>query len=890
MNAIAACILPLFVRFVQFVVPFLRLTHPLQKVYNRLEASSSNARDWTRTMPYQLALLAAFGFVSLSVQAEPVAVELYEGTFKEKSFDLATAKVTERYTEPAFGFVAVPGKFSDRGLLLDRSNPYMVRARKSITMPPGEYTLLVRARGGSRFYVDDKLLLETEFMKKAPDGHGKVAPLPKVEPGLHYPYPGQQEKRVTITLDGKPHVYWFEFFVGFKDLRPEVAEPAVAIALKGKPFQILGCTESYDDEGWDRYARQSLALHDQRDIAARQIAGKGEVEYWNKRHDLARATLKDLPPVAIPDIGTKTPANNAIDRFIGRKLEDAKIDPTALADDEVFLRRVYLDTVGVIPTPEEIAAFQKDQSANRRAKLIDKLLADPRWADHWTSYWQDALAENPGLLKPTLNNTGPFRWWIYQALLDNLPMDRFASELISMEGSFLQGAPGGFAVATENDVPMAAKAQVLGKAFLGLDMTCSRCHDSPSARGFKQEQLFGLAAMLAKVPITLPKTSSVPVGEGGRVPNVKVTLHVGSKVSPTFLFGSVISDKLPDGILRNKEDQRERVAALITSPGNERFAQVLANRVWKRFLGVGIVENPDDWGRAKPSHPELLTWLGRELIGHDYDMKHVAKLILNSHLYQRKVATNSDSDANLFAGSARRRMSAEQIVDSLFVAAGKEFDCEMLTFDIEGKQTIKQCLNLGYPRRAWNFVAMANERDRPALALPKAQLFVDVLQAYGWRDSRTAAQTDREEEPTSLQPMILANGLSHNRASRLSDDSAFTAMSLKDVQLADLVEQTAQRVLTRKPTDEERALLTALLSEGYAQRKSGQPAAAKKSYPMRVTWANHLNPEATRLKLEMEKRALAGDPPTTQLKEDWRKRMEDAVWALLNSPEFVFVP
>ena len=837
-----------------------------------------------------VAVGVTFLLLAANVRASEVAVELLEGPFKDKSWELAEGKVTERYSEPAFGFVTVPGKFSNRGLLLDRSNPYVVRATKTLAPPTGDYTLLVRARGAARLYVDDKLVVETSFLVRSPDGHGKVTPAPKEESGLRYPSPGQQEKRTTIAFDGKPHSVRFEFFVGLKDLRPEVGEPAVAFALKGKPFQILDSDIPFNDDGWNRYAKQSLALHQKRDDNARRTASADEIRYWDRRHEIARSTLKDLPPIAIPDVSAKSPVHNAIDRFIGKKLEDNKLAPTTLTDDAAFLRRVYLDTVGVIPTPEEIDAFRKDASADRRAKLIDKLLADPRWADHWVSYWQDVLAENPGLLKPTLNNTGPFRWWIYQALRDNLAMDRFASELISMEGSFLQGAPGGFAVATENDVPMAAKAQVLGKAFLGLDMTCSRCHDSPSARGFRQEQLFGLAAMLAKTPITLPPTSSLPKNEGGRVPSVKVTLHVGSKVSPTFLFGSVVPEAIPDGLLRNKDDQRERVAALITSPRNDRFAQVLANRVWKRYLGVGFIDNVDDWSRGKPSHPDLLAWLGRELIAHDYDLKHVARLILNSHAYQRNVNLNAEIDGHLIAGPARRRMTAEQIVDSLFVAAGKEFDCEMLTFDSEGRQQIKQCLNLGYPRRAWNFVAMANERDRPALALPKAQMFVDVLQAYGWRDSRTAAQTEREEAPTALQPMILANGLSHNRAGRLSDDSAFTALSLNDLQLSELIEKVAARILTRKPTDEERALFVTLLSDGYADRKTGQPPAAKAPYRMRVSWANHLSPEATLLKLEMEKRALAGDPPSPRLKDNWRKRMEDAIWALLNSPEFVFVP
>lgn len=839
-----------------------------------------------------LVAFGLLGFAAIASSAD-VSVELLEGTFKDKSWDAANAKVTDTYTEPAFGFITVPGKFSNRGLLVDRSNPYLVRSSKKMTLPAGDYTFLVRARGAARLFVDEQKVAETAFLVRSPDGHGKVPPEPKVEPGVKYPATGQKEQRGAIKLDGKEHEFRFEFFVGLKDLRPEVGEPAVAFALKGEPFELLGSDGiRFNDENWLKYTAKNLQLHIIRDAKVRQEATAEETKYWQARHDLARNEWKSKPAIVIPEVASKTPVHNAIDRFIGKKLEEKKLTATPLTDDESFVRRVYLDTVGVIPTPEEIAAFRNDRSIDRRAKLIDKLLADPRWADHWTGYWQDVLAENPGLLKPTLNNTGPFRFWIYQALLDNMPMDRFASELIAMEGSFLQGAPGGFAVATENDVPMAAKAQVISKAFLGVDLTCSRCHDSPSSRGFKQEQLFTLAAMLKRDTIVLPKTSSVIAAEGARVPNVKVTLHVGSKVAPSFQFSTLIPGEIPDGIIRDPKDQRERVAALLTSPRNDRFAEVLVNRVWKRYLGVGIVDPVDDWSKAKPSHPELLDFLGRELIIHDYNLKHVAKLILNSHTYQRAIKPEEgvENDPTLFASPTRRRMTAEQVVDSLFVAAGKEFHTESLTFDPEGRQTIKQCLNLGVAKRAWNFVDLANERDRPALALPVAQTFVDVMMAYGWRNSRTVSVTDRDETPTALQPMILAHGLSHNRAARLSDDSAFTNMALGDLQLSELIEKTFERVLSRQPTDEERRLFVEILDEGFTDRKTGKGACVAKPFQMRVSWANHLSPEATILKLELEKQAKAGDPPSPRLKDDWRKRMEDVVWALMNSPEFVFVP
>jgi hypothetical protein len=244
----------------------------------------------------------------------------------------------------------------------------------------------------------------------------------------------------------------------------------------------------------------------------------------------------------------------------------------------------------------------------------------------------------------------------------------------------------------------------------------------------------------------------------------------------------------------------------------------------------------------------------------------------------------------LFASPVRRRLSAEQLVDSLFTAAGKEFGCEELNFDPECRMNIKQCNNLGVPTRAWQFVGLANERDRPALALPTAQAFVDTLMAYGWRDSRTASQTDRDETPTPLQPLILANGLLHRKVARLSDDSAITALCLEDLELKQLVRRVYERLLTRVPTATEEALFVELLAPGFKDRRSGKPALPKALNRSAVSWANHLSPEATRMKLAQEEAVRSGDPPTPRLTADWRSRMEDMIWALMSSAEFVFAP
>lgn len=854
--------------------------------------------------PGRLALLGLLLLPWFTVASTPtipgrVAVEIREGISDKKTWDFPRPEPTVRYTEDAFGFVTVPRKFSPKGILVDRSNPLLLTATVMVQLPAGEYRILLRSRGAARLHLGEDLVLETEFLKNNASGHESVPEAPAVrEEGIYALPIAHQEKLALRRLDGGRYTFLLEAFVGGTKLRPEVGTLCVCIARAGEPFRVLSPTVSipFTEEGWTRYAEGSRGQHQERDELTRRQAGAREEVYWRQRHELARQETAKRGVVEVPRVGKATPTHNEIDRFVGQKLEKAGVQAAPLTDDLAFLRRVTLDIQGVVPTPEQLRAFRADQRPDRRRRLIDQLLADSRWADNWIGYWQDVLAENPGILKPTLNNTGPFRWWLHQAFRDNLPMDRFVTELVLMEGSRYYGAPGGFAVATENDAPMASKAHILAKAFLGLEMQCARCHDAPY-HPYKQEQLFNLAALLSKGAQTLPQTSTVKFVDGGRKPRVTVSLRPGDKIAPAWPFADLAAEELPEGILREKNNPRERFAALLTSPHNERFAQVLVNRLWKRYLGWGIVEPVDDWHDAKPSHPELLAWLGRELITHDYDLKHVARLILNSHTYQRQVRPEGSlavgSEERLFASPSRRRLSAEQLIDSLFLVAGKEFRSEELTVDPEGRRPLSEMLNLGTPKRAWEFTSLSNERDRPALALPMAQSIVDLLVAYGWRDSRQNPLTIRDETPTALQPLLLANGIVGSRITRLSEDSAFTALCLEEQPLPTLIERLCVRVLNRPPSAAEQELFLETLREGYETRRTAVTGTTMRKAPARATavsWANHLSPEATKLKLELERTVREGDPPTPRLTAAWRERMEDVLWALINTPEFVFVP
>jgi hypothetical protein len=238
-------------------------------------------------------------------------------------------------------------------------------------------------------------------------------------------------------------------------------------------------------------------------------------------------------------------------------------------------------------------------------------------------------------------------------------------------------------------------------------------------------------------------------------------------------------------------------------------------------------------------------------------------------------------------------MTAEQIVDSAFHTAGVEMDTEPLTMDIEGTLPADKFLNFGRPKHAWEFTTLANERDRPSLALPRIQAVADVLKAFGWRNSRPEPTSEREERPNLIQPGVLANGTLGVWLTRLSDQSQLTHMALEDQPIETFVDDLFLRLLTRPPTPKEREQYLTLLSPGYSSRVVPRneigPAPQKKRFRY-VSWSNHLNTEANKIKVEQEKVARIGDPPTRFLRDDWRQRAEDAVWALMNSPEMVLIP
>lgn len=633
-------------------------------------------------------------------------------------------------------------------------------------------------------------------------------------------------------------------------------------------------------------------------IGARLIKGTTVDRGFNGYMDEIRLTPKTLRPVEF--LRTLEPGEKPIDTAALRNQEratfwkarrawaieaaadwmpnEAKISfprsGAELLGDAAFLRRLALTVTGRIPTLGEIEAFLADSRQDKRSRAVERYLASPEWGDGWVGYWQDVLAENPSVVFPTLNNSGPFRGWIHKSFRDNKPFDQFATELMLMEGSGGKGtedSPASFALATRNDVPMAMRANVALKAFAGVDLKCSRCHDSPVDR-FKQADLFQLAAYLNNGPLKVPASSVAAVAQGA---TVRTTLRAGQSIPPQDLAAHWLKRPGSANDLRPIEagSPRAAFAALVTSPHNPRFSDVIVNRVWHRYFGTGLIEPVDHWNE-NPERPELMQHLSAYFVRGGYDMKALARLILNSTLWQTERAEPM-------------RMSAEQLIDSAFLAVGKQFESE--TMGVHG--TDPGSAQLPQPNRAWQFAALPNERDRPALGMPVNQTIVDVMTTFGWKGSRQQPRSEREQITTPLQPLILFNGIMSQRIVRLSDRGAVTELCLEDQPVERLVERLFLTLLSRHPSADERQAFVDLLQPGYAGRKTGAP---KRKLPPLTTfqpdWRKHLRPDQTRLMLDAQRRVAKGEAPTVRLTSDFRERVEDCLWALFNSPEFVLVP
>jgi hypothetical protein len=283
-------------------------------------------------------------------------------------------------------------------------------------------------------------------------------------------------------------------------------------------------------------------------------------------------------------------------------------------------------------------------------------------------------------------------------------------------------------------------------------------------------------------------------------------------------------------------------------------------------------------------------------VANGYDLRRLARLILTSAAYQRPATGRNlaaPAEQRFFAAPEPRRLTAEQVVDALFAVSGQPLEVEEITLDGEARRPADSFISLGMPRRAWMFASLSNERDRPSLNLPRAQMVVDVLEAFGWTGSRQNPRTDRETDANLLQPGALANSVVSVWVTRAAQGSELADLAVVAASPGDLVEALFLRFYSRPPTAQERAPLVQALTPGFATRvvPAAEVRAPSAPPPLpAVSWANHLVGEANSIKIEMEQRARVGPPADPRLRPEWRERFEDVTWSLINTREFVWLP
>lgn len=355
------------------------------------------------------------------------------------------------------------------------------------------------------------------------------------------------------------------------------------------------------------------------------------------------------------------PQHNYIDRLVDAKLQRIKANPSGLCTDAEFLRRVSLDITGLPPTPEETRAFLADRTPSRRkrARLIDKLLDSPEYVDFWTNKWADLLQVNRKYLGE--RGVWKFRAWIRKQVATNRPYDEFVREILMASGSsYEHPAASYYRIARE---PNQATENVT-HLFLGIRFNCNKCHDHPFER-WTQTQYYQFAANFARVGV---KSTDVTGDEVIYEKRDGEVLHPKNNMTVTASFPYTFPANLP-----KTDNRREALAAWLTSPDNPYFARSYANRLWSYFLGKGIIDPVDDIRQGNPpSNPELLEALTQDLIKSGFDTKHMIRTICNSRTYQASIKTNrwNADDTTNFSHAIPRRLTAEQLVDSISRATG----------------------------------------------------------------------------------------------------------------------------------------------------------------------------------------------------------------------------
>ncbi|WP_442482827.1 DUF1549 and DUF1553 domain-containing protein [Aeoliella sp. SH292] len=630
--------------------------------------------------------------------------------------------------------------------------------------PAGDYERLTRemsTRRINRALPDDSLLL-VKAVGSVPHTGGKLFEHDTV---YYDKLRDWIEAGVPNDLSGAPTVDRVEFF-----------PPRVVLEGTGTQQRFVAIAHYSDGSTRDvtnlavfSSNNDSVAKLDPSAVATTGMRGEAFVMARFDTHTVGSQVI--VLPEGLEYEPSDTPPANYIDEMVNAKLGDLRIEPSERSTDAEFLRRVTIDTIGMLPTPSEVEQFAADTSPDKRAKKIDELLEREEFSQIWGMKWAElVLVRTDGNL---VDYKAMFLYseWLKEQMEAGVPLDQMFRELIGANGSAFEQPAVNFYLVEQDPNKL---SENVAQSFLGIRMQCTQCHNHPFDR-WTMNDYYGFSAFFSQIARKRGSDERewFVFNRGSGESTHPVT---GQAMPPKFLGG-----ELPD---TKKKDRREVVAEWVTSEENPWFAPSIANRVWAHYMGRGIVEPVDDFRVSNPaSNPELLAAIGDHLIEYKYDLRQLVRDICNSNAYQRSTVANpsNETDTANFARAATRRMPAETLLDCV---------CQVT-------QSPEKLPGLPLGSRA---VEIADGRA--------SNYFLSTF-GRAQRDSVCACEV--HSEPTLSQALHLLNGGTvHDkiRNGKLVEQLLEAGNTPQQV-----VDEIYQRCLARKPTDEEREQLAAVLGE-----------------------------------------------------------------------------
>ena len=545
--------------------------------------------------------------------------------------------------------------------------------------------------------------------------------------------------------------------------------PAQTILTNGATQQLTVTAHfndghSEDVTRWVKFTAANASVAVVNDLGLVNVVGHGEgaiTAWYLSRIAIGTVSVPFTNSVS-QEVFAKAERRNFIDELVLKKLENLRIPPSPRSSDSEFLRRVYLDTLGTLPTADETRKFLADGREGKRDALIDELFSRPEFADYWTYRWSDLLLVSSKTLRPT--SMWAFYNWIHDNVAANTPWDVMVRSIVTAQGSTVENGAANFFVLHDNPADL---SETTSQAFLGMSINCAKCHNHPMEK-WTNDQYYQMANLFARV-----RTKNGP-GDGEKIVFAAASGDLvqplrGKPQVPAPLDGAAVG-------MNDPGDRREHLAEWLVSPGNPYFSRAIVNRIWANFFGVGLVENVDDLRMTNPaSNEELLSTAARFLAEKRYDTKALMRAILQSATYQRtSVALPENREENRFYSRYYpRRLMAEVLLDAFSQVTGAPTEFK------------------NYPK-GWR-----------AIQLPDSKVESYFLASFGRPEREKTCSCERTSEPSVTQVLHIFNGDTLNQKLAANDNRIAQLLKAK-ASPADLVEEAYLLALSRKPSPEEK--------------------------------------------------------------------------------------